>query len=345
MPDGRTLGASTQPLAQAYDLAMLDLDGVVYIGGRAVPGAAEHLARARKAGMRLAFVTNNASRPPEDVAAHLGELGVDAETSDVVTSAQAAARVLRDRFGTGARVAVLGGEGLTAALSAEELVPVAIADDSAQAVVSGYGPDVLWRDIMRAAVLIRDGLPWVASNADLTIPTPFGTAPGHGVLVGVLRDFGGVEPVVAGKPERPLLDETIRRVGGRRPLMVGDRLDTDIDGALNAGCDSLLVMTGVTGVDELVAVPAGQRPTYVAADLGGLFEPQVPPRVSDATAELGGWAARVADGGLSVSGEGSPNDWWRVVAAASWAHLDDSGTAVDTAALEPPGGRSQASDG
>ena len=135
--------------------------------------------------------------------------------------------------------------------------------------VSGYGPDVLWRDIMRVAVRVRDGLPWMASNADLTIPTAFGTAPGHGVLVGVLRDFSGVEPVVAGKPERPLLDETIRRVGGERPLMVGDRLDTDIDGALNVGCDSLLVMTGVTGLGELVAVPAGHRPTYVAADLGG----------------------------------------------------------------------------
>ena len=110
----------------------------------------------------------------------------------------------------------------------------------------------------------------MASNADLTIPTAYGTAPGHGVLVGLLRDFSGVDPQVAGKPERPLLDETIRRVGGQRPLMVGDRLDTDIDGAVNAGVDSLLVMTGVTDLPHLVAVPAGRRPTYLAPDLGGL---------------------------------------------------------------------------
>ena len=254
-------------------------------------------------GCSLAFVTNNASRPPEDVAAHLRDLGVDAEEADVVTSAQAAARVLRDRFGAGATVALLGGRGLDAALRAEDLVPVAVGE-AADAVVSGYGPDVLWRDIMRAAVLVRDGLPWVASNTDLTIPTAYGTAPGHGVLVGVLREFSGVDPVVAGKPARPLLDETVRRVGGRHPLMVGDRLDTDIDGAVNAGCDSLLVITGVSGLSDLVAVPAGRRPTYVAADLGGLLEAHVVPESGDGSAELGGWRAVVRDGRLEVVRDG-----------------------------------------
>jgi HAD superfamily hydrolase (TIGR01450 family) len=330
------LGASTTPLVEAYDLAMLDLDGVVYIGGQAVPGAAEHLAQVRERGMRVAFVTNNASRPADEVAAHLRELGVEATTEDVVTSAQAAARLLRERFGDGARVALLGGPGLDAALLAEGLEPVGVADDAAVAVVSGYGPEVLWRDIMRVAVRVKDGLPWVASNTDLTIPTPFGTAPGHGVLVGVLREFAGVEPVVAGKPERPLLDETIRRVGGRHPLMVGDRLDTDIDGAVNAGCDSLLVMTGVTGLPELVAVPAGHRPTYVAADLGGLLAAPGQVELDGNTARLGGWRAEVADGSLRVEGEGSVDDWWRVVAARAWAHLDEVDSPVDTGGLEPP---------
>jgi glycerol-1-phosphatase len=333
--DGRRLGASEEPLATAYDLAMLDLDGVVYIGGEVVPRAAEHLADARKTGIRIAFVTNNASRPPDDVASHLRELGVDAGTDDVVTSAQAAARVLRDRFGAGASVALLGGRGLDAALRAETLVPVAVGD-GAVALVSGYGPDVLWRDVMRAAVLVRDGLPWVASNTDLTIPTAYGTAPGHGVLVGLLREFTGVEPTVAGKPERPLLDETIRRGGGKRPLMVGDRLDTDIDGAINAGCDSLLVMTGVTDLAQLVAVPAGRRPTYVAPDLGGLLEAHASPTAADGAAALGGWRARANGTRLSVVGAGSPGDWWRVVAACSWARLDVVGEPVDTAGLEPP---------
>jgi glycerol-1-phosphatase len=335
MADGRHLAASDGALTAAYDLAMLDLDGVVYIGGQAVPGAADRLAEARRAGMHLAFVTNNASRPPGDVAAHLRDLGVEAEEADVVTSAQAAARVLSDRFGAGARVALLGGRGLDAALRAEDLVPVAVGE-AADAVVSGYGPDVLWRDIMRAAVLVRDGLPWVASNTDLTIPTAYGTAPGHGVLVGVLREFSGVDPVVAGKPERPLLDETVRRVGGRHPLMVGDRLDTDIDGAVNGGYDSLLVFTGVSGLADLVAVPAGRRPTYVAADLGGLFEAHVVPETVDGSAELGGWHAEVLDERLEVTGAGSAGDWWRVAATAAWAHLDEWGEPADTDGVRPP---------
>jgi hypothetical protein len=190
---------------------------------------------------------------------------------------------------------------------------------------------------MRAAVLVRDGLPWVASNADLTLPTPFGTAPGHGVLVGLLSDFAGVRPQVAGKPERPLLDETIRRAGGRNPLMVGDRLDTDIDGAVNADVDSLLVMTGVTDLSHLSAIPEGRRPTFVAPDLGGLLEPHGRPEVSDdgSEADLGGWRARVDGGRIVVTGDGSPGDWWRTVTAASWAHLDRTGRPADTNGLAP----------
>jgi glycerol 3-phosphatase-2 len=333
--DGRRLGASAEPLVRAYDLAMLDLDGVVYIGGKAIAGAAERLSEARATGQRLAFVTNNASRPPADVATHLRELGVDAQSSDVVTSAQAAARVLRDRFGDGASVALLGGRGLDSALREESLVPVPVGEQ-AVALVSGYGPDVLWRDVMRAAVLIRDGLPWVASNTDLTIPTTYGTAPGHGVLVGLLRDFSGVRPIVAGKPERPLLDETIRRVGGSRPLMVGDRLDTDIDGAINAGCDSLLVMTGVTDLEQLVRVAAGHRPTYVAPDLGGLLEAHGAPALTDGGAELGGWRARLEGRRITLEGDGSAGDWWRAVAAAAWASNDAHGEPPDTAGLAPP---------
>lgn len=331
------LGWSESDLCDAHDLVMLDLDGVVYVGGAAVPRAAESIATARRRGMAPAFITNNASRPPQAVAAHLVELGVEAAVEDVVTSAQAAARVLVDRLGPGAHVVLLGAEGLRRALEAEGLVPVGV-EDGAEAVVSGYGPDVLWRDVMRTAVRIRDGLWWVASNTDLSIPTPYGTAPGHGVLVETLSRFSGVEPVVAGKPERPLLEETIRRVGGDRPIMVGDRLDTDIEGAVRLGIPSLLVRTGVSGLAELVAAPPEQRPTYLAADLAGLLEPQ--PRVEDAGGgawSCGGWRSQVVDGRLELEGAGGDDDWWRAVAAAAWAHLDATGTVADTAGLTPPG--------
>ncbi len=327
---------STAPLTETYDLAMLDLDGVVYIGADAVPGAAENIGAAREAGMRVAFITNNASRTPAAVAEHLVELGVEADAADVVTSAQAASRVARERWGAGARVVCLGAPGLEAALVEAGLEPVG-ADAEAEAVVSGYGPDVPWRDIMRVAVRIRDGLPWVASNTDRTIPTAFGVAPGHGVQVDMLARFSEVTPVVAGKPERPLLEETVRRVGGARPLMVGDRLDTDIEGARNAEVDSLLVLTGITGLTELVAAPPALRPTYLAADLGGLRRAHPAPRQDEEGWVLDGWRGRVVDGRLEVDGGGAEaDDAWRVAASAAWAHLDATGAVADISAAGLP---------
>jgi glycerol 3-phosphatase-2 len=332
------LATSPEPLCAAYDLAMLDLDGVVYVGDEAVPDATKWIGEARAAGMRCAFITNNASRPPERVAARLTELGVPADEGDVVTSAQAAARLVLERLEPGAAVALLGGPGLEASLREVGLVPVAVDDDAARALVTGYGPEVLWRDVMRAAVRVRDGLWWVASNTDYTIPTSYGIAPGHGMLVQSLTAFSGVRPVVAGKPARPLLDETIRRVGGRRPLMVGDRLDTDIEGAASAGVDSLLVLTGVTGLPELVAATRVERPTYLAATLNGLLVSHRAPVAAEGGHAAGGWRATVADGGLAVTGTGAVDDWWRVVAAAAWAHLDGTGAVVDVAGLTAPAG-------
>ena len=332
------LGSSPEPLATAYDLAMLDLDGVVYVGGDAVPGAAERIAQARVVGMRVAFITNNASRPPDSVATHLTGLGVPAEPEDVVTSAQAACRLILDRLGPGARVALLGGPGLEVALRESGLVAVAVDDPEAAALVSGYGPEVRWREVMHAAVRIRDGLWWVASNTDYTIPTSYGVAPGHGMQVQSLTAFSGVEPVVAGKPARPLLDETVRRVGGRRPLMVGDRLDTDIQGAVAVGIDSLLVLTGVTRLGELVAAAPAERPTYLAADLSGLLEPHEAPQAVDGGYAAGGWRAGVSNGRLTLSGSGSVDNWWRAVAAVAWAHRDRSGAVVAVDDLAPPTG-------
>ena len=172
----------------------------------------------------------------------------------------------------------------------------------------------------------------------MSIPTPYGVAPGHGVLVDTLRRFSEVEPTVAGKPERPLLAETIERVGGERPLMVGDRIDTDIEGGINAGVDTLLVMTGVTGASELVAAAAGTRPTYVAADLAGLLEPQPGVEREDDAWSCGGWRGAVSDGRLAVEGDGSVSDWWRVVAATGWSWLDEHDEAADVSGLDVPRG-------
>jgi HAD superfamily hydrolase (TIGR01450 family) len=330
------LQESTTPVVEAHDLVMFDLDGVVYVGGEAIDGVAEQIQRIRATGRHVAFVTNNASRTPAKVAEKLVGVGVEAAATDVVTSAQAAARLLVDEHGPGAKVLVLGGEGLRVALVEAGLEPVD-EPDGAVAVASGYGPDVRWRDIMRVSVLVRDGLPYVASNTDLTIPTPYGLAPGHGVLVRTIAGFAGVEPTVAGKPERPLMEETVRRVGGDRPIMVGDRLDTDIEGAHAIDVPSLLVLTGVSWLEDLAAATPELRPSYISPTLEGLFEPHPAPTTSDADAELGGWTATVESGRLRITGEGSDADWWRVAATACWLHLDSTGTPAEVSDTSPPG--------
>jgi HAD superfamily hydrolase (TIGR01450 family) len=323
------LSPAERPLDQTYDVAALDLDGVVYVGDGAVPGAVEALRAARGHGMKLAFITNNAARPPSAVAAHLRELGVPADETDVVTSAQAAARLLAGQVAEGSRVYVIGGTGLHEALRERGLVPVVRIDDDPAAVIQGYGPDMPWRQVIDGAILVKDGLPWVASNIDLTVPTPHGAGPGNGALVNLVATYADRRPQVAGKPERPLFDETIARVGGARPLVVGDRLDTDIDGAHAVGWDSLLVMTGVTTLHELASLAASRRPTYLGADLGCLALPVAAPQVDASGSRVGGWTARVEDGRLAVTGDGDRHAWWRAAAAAMWTHLDATGAAAD----------------
>lgn len=330
------LEESTTPVVEAHDLVMFDLDGVVYVSGTGIDGVAERIDRVRATGRHVAFVTNNASRTPEQVAARLVKAGVAAAASDVVTSAQAAASVLLAEHGPGARILLLGGEGLDVALREAGLEPVA-EPGGAVAVTSGYGPDVRWRDIMRVSVLVRDGLPYVASNADMTIPTAYGLAPGHGVLVATITGFAGVPATVAGKPEKPLMEETVRRVGGERPIMVGDRLDTDIEGAHAIGIPSLLVLTGVTWLEELVAATPRLRPTYISPDMAGLFEAHPVPEMGESVVSLGGWSGSVVDHRLRLAGDGSDADWWRVAATVGWRYLDETGQVADVSDTTPPG--------
>jgi glycerol 3-phosphatase-2 len=330
------LGSCEEPLSSAYDVAVLDLDGVVYVGREAVHGAPEALNSAQAGGMHLAFVTNNAARPPAAVGTHLRDLGVHARDEDVVTSAQAAARLLADQLEPGSKVFLIGGEGLDLALRERGLRPVTEPTDDVVAVAQGYGPEMPWKQVVLGAILVQKGLPWVASNVDLTIPTENGVGPGNGALVKLVAEHAGREPQVAGKPMPPLFEETLARVGGERPLVIGDRLDTDIQGAATMGWDSLLVLTGVTGLSELVGAGPDQRPTYVAPDLSTLGEPQSAPEHTEAGVTLGGWTASLDGDDLDVSGEGSAADWWRVVAVAAWRHLDETGQPVATDALHPP---------
>jgi glycerol 3-phosphatase-2 len=269
---GRVALPASPPPAAVHDVALLDLDGVVYVGPHAVPGAAEALERAAALGLRSVYVTNNASRPPGAVAEQPRSLGVHADEGDVVTSAQLAAGILAQRLPTGAKVLVVGGAGLREALSAEGLVPVTAMDHEPAAVVQGFAPEVGWRDLAEGARAVRSGLLWVATNLDLTVPTPHGPAPGNGSLVAAVAAAGGRHPdEVAGKPGPRAFRDAAARAGSRRPLVVGDRLDTDLEGARAAQIPGLLVLTGITGVSELLAAAPGVRPDLVGRDLGALL--------------------------------------------------------------------------
>ncbi|MFJ2708022.1 HAD-IIA family hydrolase [Streptomyces sp. NPDC087428] len=325
----RPSGISTA-LSEAYDTALLDLDGVVYAGGQAIDHAVEALGTARDGGMHLAYVTNNALRTPDAVAEHLTELGVPAEAADVITSAQAVARLIADQFPAGARVLVVGGEGLRVALRERGLRPVESADDEPVAVAQGYGgPDMAWGRFAEAAYAVNRGLPWFASNTDLTIPSARGIAPGNGAAVEVVRIATGAEPQVAGKPLPPMHRETVLRTGAERPLVVGDRLDTDIEGAFNGGVDSLLVLTGVTDAVQLVAAKPEHRPTYVDADLRGLLTGQ--PEVTQAGEgfRCGGWTASVRGEQLVLEGEGEALDGLRALCGAAWSQAGEGSCGLD----------------
>jgi glycerol 3-phosphatase-2 len=322
-----TLGSTTQSLSTTYDLAMLDLDGVVYRGPDAIPGVAEALDLAQRDGLRLAYITNNASRTAEVVAEKLQAMQVpDVTADDVVTSAQAVAHLMADALPPGSPVLVVGGEGLRIPLEERGLRCVGSLGDSPVAVVQGFHADIGWNDLAEAAYAVQAGLPWYASNTDMTVPTARGVAPGNGSLVQAVRNATGAEPIVAGKPERALLDETIARVGGRHPLMVGDRLDTDIDGAINAGIDSLVVLTGVSTLAEIAAAAPGHRPTYVSADLRGLDEQHPVVEIDGDRARCGDAEAVLSEGTIRLErGDDRSTASLRAIVALAWATADRSG--------------------
>ncbi|GAA0602080.1 HAD-IIA family hydrolase [Kribbella sandramycini] len=316
------LSECDEPLASRYDVALLDLDGVVYVGPDPVPDAPENLRKAAKEGMRIGYITNNASRPARVVAEHLASFGLDVIADDVVTSAQAAAKLIASEYPKGSPVLVIGGEGLYAALEEYELTPVRSSDADPVAVVQGFHPDVNWVMLADGAHAINEGAKWFATNLDLTIPTAGGMAPGNGTLVQAVRAAVQIDPVVAGKPAPPLLETSIERLSAKKPLMIGDRLDSDIAGAHAVGIASLWVATGVHDAHDLARAPKDERPTYISPDLGGLAQKHPGVQVDGGKHTCVGWTAEVVNNAVTVKGEGEPYDGLRAILSAVWAAAD-----------------------
>ncbi|MBE7701384.1 HAD-IIA family hydrolase [Oerskovia sp. Sa1BUA8] len=318
--------SSDVPLAERYDLALVDLDGVAYRGHEPIPNAATGLGGARAAGMRLVFVTNNASREPQSVASQLTELDIPTSSDEVLTAAQAAAALLRTRLEPGARVLVVGGAGLFTAVHDAGFVIVETADEEPVAVAQGFAPELGWAQLAEAAYAVQRGAWHVASNLDLSLPTARGFAPGNGSLVRAVQAATGVEPSSAGKPSPTMYRLAIERAGASSPLVVGDRLDTDLAGARSGGYPGLHVLTGVNGGRDAVLADAGMRPHYIGADLLSLLEPHAAPaQGAEGWWTCGEGAARVTDGTLELSGpEGV--DLIRAACGAAWATVDAGGS-------------------
>lgn len=303
-------------LLDDHDVVLFDLDGTVYRGGELVPGALEAIQQVHGRGVPVRYVTNNASKPDQAVVDHLIGLGLKAERSEVSTSAQAGAAVLAEKLPAGSRVLVVGSAALESEVDRLGLVPVSEFADEPVAVVQGLSTELGYRDFAEACLAIRDGALWVACNADRTLPTERGLMPGNGALVELLRAATDQDPLVAGKPERPLLDRAVSSAGADRPLMVGDRLDTDIAGAVKAGMPSLMVLTGVNTPRHLLEAAPGERPSSVAADLRGLFSP----KSEVAIAAQPAWSVTVGDRlELASRGEGDELGALRALCAAWWS--------------------------
>ena len=305
------------------DLILADLDGVVYAGDGAIPHAVESLTRAR-ADRPLGYITNNASRRDSVVAGHLTGLGLETQPHEVVTSPQAAVRLLRDRVPEGATVLVVGGDGLVYELEKAGFTVTRSADDRPAAVVQGFAPEVGWAQLAEAAYALalpedQGGIPWIATNTDWTIPQARGIAPGNGTLVSAVHTAVGRLATVAGKPERPIFDEAVARFGARHPLFIGDRLDTDIAGAQAAGIDSVLVLTGIDRPKHVLAAPTVSRPTFIVGDLRELHEPYPETIVKGDVTTVGGASVRIDGPDVHILSAGDrPIDLVRAGAAAIW---------------------------
>lgn len=308
------------------DVVLADLDGVVYRGDDAIPYAVESLNRAQES-LRVGYLTNNASRTDATVAGHLSDLGLTVAPDDVVTSPQAAVKLLAGLVEPGSRILVVGGDGLVTEVERAGFVVVRSAEDAPAAVIQGFAPSVGWTDLAEAAFALKsrdggEGIPWVATNTDWTIPQARGTAPGNGTLVSAVHTAVGRLPVVAGKPERAIFDAASARFGASSPLFIGDRLDTDIIGANRVGMASALVLTGIDGPKQVLAADPDSRPTFILGDLRELFAPYPHAEVTEKRGaklvRVGKAVVKVAGRAVTLEKAGEPVDVLRAAAAAIW---------------------------
>lgn len=290
-------------VASSYDAALLDLDGTIYEGGAAIPNALEGLT---EAALPMVFITNNASRAPQTVADQLNGLGYDVHAEDVMTSAQAAIEMAAEVIEPGSNVFVLGAESFKQLAREAGYTLVDSADDNPAAVFQGLNREMTWKQMSEAALAISRGARYLVSNLDTTLPSERGFLVGNGSVAAAISTTTGVAPLSAGKPKPPMFIKAAERVGAKKPLAIGDRLDTDIAGGNAAKMDTFMVVTGVSTHMDVVAAPPEHRPTLIGADMTALNRELDQAR----PAPQAGFAARYddAEAGVIVLSGGDTED-------------------------------------
>lgn len=316
------------PLIEAHDALLLDLDGVVYLGPNAIPHAVETITSVQGSGVSVAYVTNNSSRSPQTVAEHLQGYGLDVDPNHVATSAQAAVAIMAQELDVGSRVLVVGGPGLRAEVTGIGMQIVDSKDDNPHAVVQGFSPQVTWTELAEAAYAVNEGARFYATNTDLSIPTERGRAPGNGSLVAGITNATGVVPTSAGKPKPELFWHAAGLFDAKAPLMVGDRLDTDLAGAVAADMPGLLVFTGVSDARAVIACTPEERPTYLADDMRGLLTEHPEPTLQQGAWVCGESRVRINNSVIELEqGESTDDadrlDAIRALCAAVWHAIDN----------------------
>ena len=302
-------------LYDAYDALLLDLDGTVWEGGDAIAHAVPAITSFPGTAV---YVTNNASRAASIVAEMLRAIDLDAAADDVLTSAQAAVYMIAKDVPAASAVLVLGADSLVDLVTEAGFIPVSSADDNPVAVLQGHNPQTGWAQLSEAALAIRAGATFYATNLDTSLPQQRGLMVGNGAMVHAVAISTGVKPVSAGKPEPAMFHVAQERTGARSPLAVGDRLDTDIAGGVAAGMDTLHVLTGVSGAADLFAAPAAHRPTLIAKDLrclAGDVEPLRPVQQGGFHAQRSGDTVRVWG---EAEADAAPEAIIRTIMSAAW---------------------------
>ncbi len=329
------LRGTDEPLSKVFDGAMVDLDGVCYHGDQVYAPGPDALATASKNGMILGYVTNNASRSAQEVADKLDSMGYDVDSAEVTTSAMDLVVDIKQKLAPGSTILVVGAESLRELVAKAGFEVVTEAVPTVTAVVQGLATDIGWEQLSEAAYAINNGAEYFATNLDASMSTERGAALGNGALVAVVMRATGTRPTASGKPNAEIFTRTAERLGISRGLVVGDRLSTDIVGAIAARTAVMHVLTGVSTARDVVTADRGSRPSFLAIGIEGINEAHPrPTHHRDGT-----WTCGVSQpvkidrrGNIFINEipivAGAPAvtmnlDTYRALAAAAWDYNDD----------------------